>query len=63
MFLDDLDPKKKTPQAKNLDPLSIDELRDYIAELEGEIGRAQNEIARKTAQRASADAFFKGPGA
>ena len=61
MFLDDSEPTKKKPAPKNLDPLSVDDLRGYIAELEGEIARARAEIARKEAQRMAASAFFKTP--
>ena len=62
MFLDDSEPTKKKPAPKNLDPLSVDDLREYIAELEAEIERVRAQIAKKDAQRLAASAFFKTPG-
>lgn len=61
MFLDDTEPTKKKPAPKNLDPMSVEDLRDYIAELETEIDRARGQIAKKEAQRLAASAFFKTP--
>jgi len=61
MDWDDLEPKNKPKQKRNLDPLSIDELEDYILELEAEIERIKAEIARKKAHLTGADAFFKKP--
>ncbi len=59
MDLDDLEPRKQTPRKRNLEPLSIEELEAYIAELEAEIERVRLDIAKKQAHRAGADAFFK----
>ncbi|MBL8650748.1 MAG: DUF1192 domain-containing protein [Sphingopyxis sp.] len=42
-----------------LDPLSVDELDDRIAALEGEIARTRARIAFATSHKASADALFK----
>jgi len=42
-----------------LDPLSVDELNDRIAVLEGEITRTRARIAFATSHKASADALFK----
>ncbi len=56
---EDLEPRKAKPKPKNLDPLSIDELNDYIAELEAEIARVKQEIAKKSAHLSAAAAFFK----
>jgi uncharacterized small protein (DUF1192 family) len=44
-----------------LDNLSIEELRDYIAELTAEIERVEADIARKQGHRSAADAFFRRP--
>jgi uncharacterized small protein (DUF1192 family) len=44
-----------------LDTLGIDELRDYIGELNDEIARVEADIARKNSHRSAADAFFKRP--
>ena len=59
MDSDDQEPRKNPPTLKVLDPMSIEELRDYIAELEAEIVRAREAIKRKEAVRAGAEAFFK----
>jgi uncharacterized small protein (DUF1192 family) len=45
-----------------LDPLGVEELRTYIAELREEIARAEAAIGRKTDHRSAADAFFRKPG-
>jgi uncharacterized small protein (DUF1192 family) len=37
------------------------ELRAYIADLQGEIARAEAAIAARSNQKAAADAFFKRP--
>lgn len=44
-----------------LDPLGVAELQAYIAELRQEIGRAENEIARKQDHRSTADNIFRRP--
>ena len=59
MFDDDLDPKKKTPKLKNLEPLSVDELQEYVEGLKAEIVRAEADIAKKKAYSQAASSFFK----
>jgi uncharacterized small protein (DUF1192 family) len=59
MDIEDLEPRKTKPKPKNLDALSVDELEDYIRELEAEILRVKGEIARKSAHLNAATAFFK----
>jgi uncharacterized small protein (DUF1192 family) len=56
---EDLLPRHRPPQKKDLTPLGIAELEAYIGELEGEIARARAEIAAKRKQRSGADALFK----
>ncbi len=56
---DDLEPRKARPAPKNLEPLSIEELDDYIAELEAEIERVRADIAAKQGHRSGAEAAFK----
>jgi len=56
---DDEVPKPRSFEAKNLEPLSIAELNDYIDELESEIERARQAIAAKTGQRGAADSIFR----
>ena len=59
MFDDDL-PKKKVKEFPcNLDTLSVQELEEYIQELEGEIERVRQDITRKKTSQDAAAAFFK----
>jgi len=62
MDIEDLEPRKKKPEKRNLEPMSVDELRAYIDELRAEIARVEADIARKQDQRTVADSFFKKPG-
>ncbi|HEX6980156.1 MAG TPA: DUF1192 domain-containing protein [Alphaproteobacteria bacterium] len=59
MDLEDLEPRKKPSKPKDLTPYSVEELNEYIAQLQAEIERARAAIAAKQAHRAGADAFFK----
>jgi uncharacterized small protein (DUF1192 family) len=59
MDLNDLEPRNRPPQKKNLDSMSVGELEDYVAELEAEIARARTAIAGKQGHRSSAEALFK----
>ena len=56
---EDLLPRIKRPEKKNLAPLSIAELEAYIGELEEEIARVRADIAAKRVQRGGAEALFK----
>lgn len=58
MFDDDL-PSTAKPAAKPLDGLSVEELEEYIAQLEAEIVRVREVLERKRRHRGSADALFK----
>jgi uncharacterized small protein (DUF1192 family) len=44
-----------------LDPLGIEELREYIGELREEIARVEADIERKQGHRSAADSFFRRP--
>ena len=55
----DLEPRRVRPVKKDLAPLSIADLEAYIADLEGEIVRARDEIAVKRRQRGGAEALFR----
>ena len=55
----DLEPRKAPAAKKDLEPMSIEALGAYIADLEAEIARAQAEIEKKKAARAGAEAFFR----
>lgn len=59
MDWDDLDPKKKTAQLRDLGTLDIEELRAYIAQLQTEIVRAEAAITAKEKVKSGAEALFK----
>ena len=56
---DDLEPRKRAVEPKNLEPMSVAELQGYILELETEIQRARAAIAGKESWRAGAEALFR----
>ena len=55
---DDL-PKNMPKPKRDLYPISIEELHEYIAEMHEEIERVRAEIERKEAHRAGVEAIFK----
>jgi uncharacterized small protein (DUF1192 family) len=60
MFEDeDLAAQKQPPKKKDLTPLSIAELEDYVAAMEEEILRVREAIAAKRKQRGGAESLFK----
>ena len=59
MDTDDLEPIKKKPQPKDLSRMSIGDLKEYIADLQAEIVRAEAAIANKDKARTGAASFFK----
>lgn len=59
MDLDDLEPRHRPQPKKNLEVMSVGELEDYVAELEAEIARTREAIAKKRDHRSSADSLFK----
>jgi len=58
MFDDDLALKPKTVP-KNLEPMSLPELKAYIDELKAEIMRVEGEVGRKSAHMNAAASLFK----
>jgi uncharacterized small protein (DUF1192 family) len=56
---EDLLPRQKKPQPKDLSRMGVAELEEYIAELQAEIGRAKGEISHRLGQRQGAEALFK----
>jgi uncharacterized small protein (DUF1192 family) len=56
--LDDLDPKQKKPQLRNLDSFNIEDLQEYIAVLKAEISRVEEKLKAKQSHAAAANAFF-----
>lgn len=60
MDSDDLEPRRKAaPAPKDLESMGVEELEDYIAELQTEIERVQAKLATKKDYKAGAEAFFK----
>lgn len=59
MDLEDFEPRKQRPKPKDLSSISVGDLEEYIAMLEGEIARVREEIARKQSHKSAATAFFK----
>ena len=56
---DDLEPPRKgSARPVDLQPMSVNELRDYIASLEAEIARAEQAIAKKEAHKSGVEALF-----
>lgn len=58
---DEFEPQKKAAKPRDLGPMSVGDLRDYIVALEEEIARAEAAIAMKEAHRSGIDALFGGP--
>ena len=58
---DDVDPRTKRMKPRVLDALSVDDLRQYITDMQTEIQRVEAAIARKEKTRSAADAFFGTP--
>ena len=59
MFDEDLPKKKSFEFPRNLDSMSIEDLKDYIDELQEEISRVEANIEAKQASHKAADSFFK----
>ncbi|MDX1710806.1 MAG: DUF1192 domain-containing protein [Rhodovibrionaceae bacterium] len=59
MDWNDLEPKKKKPAPKDLHVMGVEELEEYIAELEAEIARAREVIAQKQKHRSGVEGLFK----
>ena len=57
--LDDLDPKQKKPQPKNLDAMNIEDLKEYVAVMKAEIERVEAKIKAKQSHASAAASFFK----
>ncbi|SOD97695.1 DUF1192 domain-containing protein [Caenispirillum bisanense] len=56
---DELEPRPPTLAPRDLEIMSVEGLRDYIGELEGEIARVHEVIARKEQARQGAESFFR----
>ena len=56
---EDLEPRRAKPKPRNLDPMSIEQLNEYIVELEAEIERVRAEIAGKKGHLGAAESLFR----
>lgn len=59
MELEDLEPRKKPVKPKDLEPLGVEELEAYLANLESEAQRVRDKIAAKKAYLSGAAGLFK----
>ncbi len=55
----EVDEKQKTVKILNLDDFSVEDLQNYISELQTEILRVQGEIRNKKNLKLEAEKFFK----
>ena len=55
----EVDEKQKTVKILNLDDFSVEDLQNYISELQTEILRVQDEIKKKENLKINAEKFFK----
>ena len=55
----EVDEKQKTVRILNLDDFSVEDLQNYISELQTEILRVQDEIKKKENLKLNAEKFFK----
>lgn len=55
----ELEPLTKRQKPKDLEVMSVDALKEYIAGLEAEIERARAAIAAKESHKTAAETFFK----
>jgi uncharacterized small protein (DUF1192 family) len=58
---EELQPRTARPKPKDLEPLSIEALRDYVRELEAEIARVRAAIEAKESHRSGAESLFRKP--
>ena len=55
----EVDEKQKTVKILNLDDFGVEDLQNYISELQIEILRVQDEIKKKENLKLNAEKFFK----
>ena len=55
----EVDEKQKTVKILNLDDFSVEDLQNYISELQTETLRVQDEIKKKENLKLNAEKFFK----
>ena len=55
---DDLEPKSKKSKARNLENMSVPELKDYAQQLRDEIVRVEADIVKKEKHKSAIDSLF-----
>jgi len=55
----EVDEKQKTVKLLNLDDFSVEDLQNYISELQTEILRVKDEIKKKENLKLNAEKYFK----
>ena len=55
----EIDQKQKTVKILNLDDFSIEDLKNYVSELQTEILRVKDEIKKKKNLKLNAEKFFR----
>ena len=55
----EVDEKQKTVKILNLDDFSVEDLQNYISELQIEVQRVKDEIKKKENLKLNAEKFFK----
>ncbi len=59
MSMEEGELQPRAPEPKDLEPMSIERLEDYIAEMKAEIARVEEAIAAKKDIRVGAEALFR----
>lgn len=57
--LDDLDPRQKKSQPRNLDVMNIEDLKEYMVILKAELERVEVKIRAKQSHASAAASLFK----
>lgn len=57
--LDDLDPRQKKSQPRNLDVMNVEDLEAYVLVLKAELERVDAKIKAKRSHAAAAASLFK----
>ena len=59
MDIEDLEPQKKKAAPRDLDAMGVEQLENYLAEIEAEVERVRAKITEKKDYLTGAQAFFK----
>ena len=59
MDIEELEPQKKKAAPRDLDAMGVEQLENYLAEIEAEVERVRAKITEKKDYLTGAQAFFK----